>query len=231
MRRRLLVPIGLLLVTVQGRGDSVRPTLENGVVTYTASDGRRQEMQVGKKCTDLWVSPDESVLSFIAIEKAKPAAAHEVEPFIEQSSIYVARKSDHFRPVHLVIKTSIGGRAWRVVRAPKVSPDLGTVYFFVPNTMTTWRLISTSLPRGPYEMIGDGTDYCVIWGGDHSGDLIILTRHDPNPTPSDPAPGVTYPCYLRDQSSGARTKLADECFESFDKLAIGWGREHGGSCR
>ena len=229
MRRSLLFLIGGCVLSLQGWGESVPPTLSNGVVTYTGENGQRKEIQVGKKCSDLWVSPDGSIIAFIAIEKAQPPTAHEVEPFIEESSIYIARRSDHFKPIHLAVKVQIDERIWRVVREPKVSPDLATIYFFVPNTMTTWKLMSTAIPTGPYKTIADATDYCVVWGGDHSGDLVLLARHDPEPTAKDPAPGVTYPCYIRSQS-GARTQLADECFESFDKLATQWSREHGGTC-
>jgi hypothetical protein len=224
MRRLLL----LISIAVQLQGQAFRPTLSNGIVSYE-EDGRRKEIRVGMKCSDLWVSPDESVIAFIGIEKAQPATTHEIEPFIEESSIYIARKSDHFKPLHLAVKVEIDGRTWKVVREPKVSPDLVTVYFVVPNTMTTSKLMSTMLPTSPYKMIGDATDYCIMWGGDSSGDLILLSRHDPEPTTSDPAPGVSYPCYVRSQS-GARTKLADECFGDFDKLAARWSREHGGTC-
>jgi len=65
MRRRL----GFLLCTLvvlESRGEAVRPTLSNGVVTYVAEDGHRHQIQVGKKCADLWVAPDESILAFIA---------------------------------------------------------------------------------------------------------------------------------------------------------------------
>ena len=229
MRRPLLlISISACFIAVQGRGEALRPTLSNGIVTYE-ENGRRKEIQVGKKCADLWVSPDESVIAFIGIEKAQPATAHEIEPFIEESSIYIARKSEHFKPVHLAVKVEIDARTWKVVREPKVSPDLATVYFFVPNTMTTSKLMSTTLSTSLYEMIADATDYCVMWGGDSSGGLVLLSRHDPEPTISDPAPGVGYPCFVRGQS-GERTKLADECFSDFDKLAARWSREHGGTC-
>jgi hypothetical protein len=87
---------------MEGWGDALK-TLSNGIVTYE-ENGRRKEIQVGKKCADLWVSPDESVVAFIAIHKSKPATPQEIEPFIQESSIYIARKSDHFKPVHLAVK-------------------------------------------------------------------------------------------------------------------------------
>jgi hypothetical protein len=84
--------------------------------------------------------------------------------------------------------------------------------------MTAWKLMSTKLPARSYGALDDATDYCVVWGGDHSGELILLARHDPEPA-DDPAPGVGYPCYVRSQS-GSRTKLADECFAGFDEEPV-----------
>jgi hypothetical protein len=224
----LLIPVGLCFVATQVWGEAVRPSLSKGVVTYE-EDGQRKEIRVGKKCADLWVSPDESVIAFIGIEKAQPATADEIEPFIEESSIYIARQADHFKPVHIAVRVEISGRTWKVVREPKLSPDRSTVYFFVPNTMTTWKLMRTTVAAGPYAMIADATDYCVMWGGDHSGSLVLLSRRDPEPTANNPAPGVSYPCYVRSES-GKQTKLADECFRDFDELARRWSREHGGTC-
>jgi hypothetical protein len=224
----LLAASSVFLFAMQGWSDGLKPTLSNGVVTYE-ENGRRKEIQVGRKCTDLWVSPDESVVAFIAIHKSKPATPQEIEPFIQESSIYIARKSDHFKPVHLVVKVELDGRSWKVVREPKLAPDHETVYFFVPNTMTTSKLMSTKLPARSYEALADATEYCVVWGGDHPGELILLARHDPEPTDDDPAPGVSYPCYVRSQS-GSRVKLAEECFAEFDQLSSRWSHEHGGTC-
>jgi hypothetical protein len=217
------------LVALESHGEAVRPTLSNGVVSYVAEAGQRRQIQVGKKCADLWVAPDESVIAFIAIDKAQPATANEIEPFIEESSIYIARKSDHFKPVHLVVRVAIDRRTWKVVRQPSVSPDLKTVYFSVPFTMTSWKLLSTSLPAHSYTTIGNADSYCVIWGGEHSGELLMEIRREADPT--DPKPGVSYPCYLRTKS-GALTKVADEgqCW-GFGDFAVQWSRDHGGTCQ
>jgi hypothetical protein len=219
----------VFLIALQCRGGAVRPALSNGVVSYVADDGRRREIQVGWKCADLWVAPDESVIAFIAIEKAQPATANEIEPFIEESSIYIARKSDHFRPVHLVVRAAIGRRMWKVVRQPSLSSDLKTVYFSVPYTITSWKLLSASLPAGSYRTIGDADSYCVIWGGEHSGELLMQSRREADLT--SPSPGVSYACYLRSKS-GVLSRVAGEgqCW-SFGKFAARWSREHGGACQ
>jgi hypothetical protein len=47
---------------------SIQATLDNGVIHYTAADGQRKAINVGTKCADLWVAPDESVIAFVAIE-------------------------------------------------------------------------------------------------------------------------------------------------------------------
>ncbi len=48
---------------------SIQATVKDGVIRYTAADGQRTVINVGKKCADLWVSPDESVIAFIANRK------------------------------------------------------------------------------------------------------------------------------------------------------------------
>ena len=220
-------------LSARGWGESLHPLLAKGVISYTAEDGRRQEISVGKPCSDLWVSPDERVMVFITIEKAEPPTAWEIGPFIEESSIYIAWKSDHFRPVRLGLKSvSIGDRGWKVFRYPSLSPDLGMVYFQVPYTMTVGRLMSCSLSGDALKTVGDVGDYCVIWGGAHSGDLLTMRRQD---APlEDPNRGVTYPCY-HTTGSGDSSMIADGVTQScwvFDRFATRWTRAHGGgACR
>jgi len=224
MRRPSVFLFCALLVALDGRGQALHPTLSHGVVGYIAEDGQRRQVEVGKKCADLWVAPDDSIIAFVAVDKAQPPTANESEPFIEESSIYVARKSDHFKPVHLVVSVVIDGRTWKVVRQPSVSPDLKTVYFSVPFTMTTWKLLSTPLQDHSYTTIGDADSYCVIWGGDDSGELLMQVRREANT-------GVSYPCYLRSKS-GTLTRVAgeDQCW-GFGEFAARWSREHGGKCQ
>ena len=223
-----LLFIGLLLNLSTGWGQSARPALSNGVVTYTAEDGQLREMRVGVPCADLWTSPDGNVIAFIGIEKARPAMGRTTEPFIEESSIFVARKEDGFKPVHFAVNVELDGRSWKIAREPKLSPNLSKLYFFVPNSMTSWTLVTRPLNVDTGSIVSRGSEYCVIWGGSDSGDLVILTRMGPGR--ADPEGGVTYPCYVR-AASGSTTKLADECFAAFDKLADHWSREHGGICR
>jgi len=228
-------PLSLLalIVSAQGWGQgSPLPALSNGVIRYPGEDGRRQRINVGKPCSDLWVSPDGRVIAFIAIEKAEPPTPAERGPFIEESTAYIAWKSDYFKPVPLHLKpVSIDGNQWRVFRQPSVSPDLHTVYFLIPDTMTTWRLMSRSLSGGPLKTVGDVMTYCVIWGGSRSGDLLTMIRQDPGP--SHPASGVTYPCYLSG-APGDRTMIADGVSQScwaFGDFASRWSGKRGGACR
>src|SRR5215831_9286650 len=141
MTRVLMIGSFLAIFNVLALGASARPTLSNGVVTYTDERGRRETIRLGKRCVDLWVAPDESVMAFIAVEKERPWQAQEIESFIEESSIYIARKSDHFKPVRMNVNLLIDGRIWSVAREPKVSPDGRQVYFLVPNTTAAWTLM------------------------------------------------------------------------------------------
>jgi hypothetical protein len=224
MTRIASVIVLVLFAATEAASGSVGPMLANGVVSYIAQDGKRKEIQVGKRCGDLWVSPDESVIAFIGIEKVDPKTAYDEEPFIWQSSVYVARKSDGFKPVHLAYQpVPLDGRRWRVVRRPSVSPDLRTVYFSVPYTMTSWKLVSTPFPNGPYKVADDESAYCVIWGGAHSGEVLMLSRVPDAAT-------ATYRYFVRDRS-GARQAMPDDAGSSgFDEFADRWSREHGGTC-
>jgi hypothetical protein len=191
-----------------------------------SADGHRKEILVGgKKCADLWVAPDESVIAFITIDnRSEPPDDTDWDPSI-QSSIYIARLSDGFKPLRVALQPiHFRGRRWTFVRDPSVSPDFKTVYFAIPYTMQEWRLVSSTLPNGSPTMIGDVNAYCVLWGGMHSGELLTQKR-DYGPT------GVAYNCYLRSKS-GQRAMVAEdrEC-GAFDVFAVRWSAEHGGACR
>ncbi len=110
-----------------------------------------------------------------------------------------------------------------------MSPDLKTVYFLVPYTMTSRKLASIPLAGGTPQLITDVMGYCVIWGGGHSGDLLMQVRIDADP--HDPAPGASYQCYARN-ADGHQTRIANEneCW-LFDSFAAKWSRTHGGTCR
>jgi hypothetical protein len=212
-------------------GQSGRPRLSKGVIGYIGENGQREIVDVGKPCSDLWVAPDGNSIAFIAIEKARPPATpFDQEPLIEESAIYFARRADHYRAVRVDFKSvSIDGNEWRVFRQPSLSPDLHTVYFLVPYTMTTWRLMSRPLPTGQNKTVSDAMTYCVVWGGGHSGDVLIMVREEPT---VHPPIGVIYPCYVS-APSGSRVMLADgisqDCWE-FGDFAARWSRANGGAC-
>jgi len=215
----------LILATIEAPAQDPHATLSGGIVTYTTRTGTRTRMQVGAKCSDLWASPDGAAITFIGIEKETPAAPGEIGTFVERSTVYVALRSDDFKAVAVPASPMIEGRVWHVAREPKVSPDLKSVYFLVPSFMTSLQLTRTAVSGRRYEPIADVSDYCIIWGGDYSGDLVILTSRDQQ------VGGVmTYPCYWR-QRSGFQVEIAAECAASFEAIAARWAREHGGLCR
>ena len=220
----------LLLAVFEIAQASTAPILTKGAIIFTDKNGDRKEIRIGKRCADLWVSPDDSVIAFISVEKETPATAGEVEPFIEQSSLFVASRADNFNPVRLALNSLIvSGRSWKVVEGPSVSPDLRRVYFLIPYTMTSRKLASIPLAGGTPHLITDVTTYCVIWGGEHSGDLLMQVREDASP--NDPDPEVSYQCYARN-AAGHQTRIANEKECSlFDSFAAQWSGAHSGACR
>jgi hypothetical protein len=225
--RYALVLILALAPLAIGRAGSISAKVTNGKITYVGEDGRLREIGVNRQCADLWVSPDEQVLAFIAIDQAKAPTTGEIAPFIVESRIYVALKRDHFRPV-LIARgpVSIDGRSWNVFRLPSVSPDLKTAYFLIPATMASWKLMSTPLRGGQSKTVSDAGAYCVIWGGDRSGELLMLTRLEA----SEAVPFVTHRIELLDRTASRTLIAPDRDSARFGEIASRWARQHGGTC-
>jgi hypothetical protein len=213
----------VLLPVAYASGQTSHPSLSKGVISYTADDGRRKEIRIARRCADLWVAPDESVIAFIAITKVFPGMEKSPDPFIVESSLYIARKADGFRPIRVYLKRIVlDGEAWKIVRCPSVSPDHQTVYFSVPYTMKDWKLISVSLRNGAISMITDHVTYCVVWGGRYSGDLFFL-KYVYEPTDK----GLQ--CFVRDRA-GSELGIDDPDCGAFTEFAARWSRERGGTC-
>jgi hypothetical protein len=201
-----------------------RPSLHAGVIQFTSRNGDRKEIQIGKGCADLWVAPDESAIAFIGIEKIAFGTEKSTDPDIAESSLYIARKADNFKPVMRPFKqVRIEGTPWRILRLPSLSPDGKTAYFAVPVTMKDWALMSVSLPTGVPRVVRDHVEYCVVWGGRYSGALLTLENvYEPK------ADGLR--CFLT-TGVGRSTRLNDggDC-TGFLSFASRWASQHQGSC-
>src|SRR5437867_506065 len=80
----------------------------------------------------------------------------------EQSSIYIAKKVEGFKPVRVNVRNIVLlGLSWKVFRTPSLSPDLRTLYFSVPDAGTSWRLMEMRLPNGVAKPIREAALYCV----------------------------------------------------------------------
>jgi hypothetical protein len=206
----------LLLAFPNVWAQTARPKLIDGVISYTSQDGQQKTIQIEKKCSDLWVSPDESVIAFIAIDR-ETASQNDQEPSIEKSTVYIARRDNHFMPIRLSEESVfIAGRQWQIFRNPRVATDRKTAFFEIPYTETTSRVVVATTSSKTYRVIGDASTYCVVWGGTHSGQVILQRREILN----DPSTGVLYRCYLRSQS-GAETRIGDDC-SNFDQFIGRW---------
>jgi hypothetical protein len=222
--RSVRLCFGMTVAIVCGVAQSAKPSLDKGVIHITSRSGDRGEIQIGKRCSDLWVAPDESVIAFIGIERVIPGTEDDASPAISESSVYVAREVDDFRPIRLPFEqVEVQGRPWRVFRGPSVSPDGKTAYFSVPVTMKDRTLMSVSLPTGVPRVLHDHVEYCVIWGGPKSGALLTLENvYEPR------FDGLR--CYAT-SVAGRRTRLNDDgdC-SAFLDFASRWARQHKGSC-
>ncbi len=216
-----------------GLAATPRFVVSDGTVVYTSEDGSQKRLDVGKRCLDLWVSPDESVIAFVGIDKTRmPDEAPlfgSKHAMIEQSTIYVATSADHFVPRPVVSRSfDVGGRLWSVLREPSVAPDGETVFFEIPISMTTWRVMSLSLSSGAYRSVGNGTLYCVVWGGWYAGSLLLQERYVRRDL-SAGAQAIAYRCH-RVGRSGALDTLSDDCSD-FGAFVDQWSRVHAASCR
>jgi hypothetical protein len=211
--------LSLVFIAASGAA-SAEVRLVNGVVTYTAENGARKSVDVGRQCVDLWVAPDESVIAFIAIDRSG-GTDEGGGPFVLASSIYVARKAESFNPSKVPVGTvrDNGQRVWEAFRNPSVSPDGKTVIFVVPAAMTGGFIVAHDLRTHPNETIGDETDYCNVWTGSKAGFVLVQERY------LDPAKGyVQYRCYLKRLGGKATSDEGAACQE-FNRRRV-----QGGAC-
>ena len=198
--------------------------LRDGTVYRNLEGGRQKVIFASKKCIDLWVAPDQSVVMFAAVDESGQNGSANPDPMILRSSIYLARKAEGYRPVRVIRRSfTVEGRRWRVLRRPRPSPDHKTMYFEIPFTMTTSRLFSTAMGSSEFRDLGNITDYCVVWGGKLDGKVMLQKRFLP-----DPEHGIVYQCFLRD-GSGISTLISENC-EDLTSFVRQWGRAERGRC-
>ncbi len=214
--------LGTFLLGGCSKAAPAKPTLRAGVIHFVES-GQERVIPLDKPCADLWVSPDERVIAFITVQEAAFGTENAADPAIDESSVYIARKAEHYKPLRLPFpQVVIGGSVWRVFRSPSVSPDQKTVYFSVPVTMKDWKLMRFPLAAGPPRELFDQSEYCVIWGGAYSGSLLTLENvYEPQ------SEGLQ--CFVRN-GSGGRNRMDDRDCTAFLTFAAKWARQHHGEC-
>jgi hypothetical protein len=200
---RVLPFISLVPIVHAG---SLQAKLVNGVIRYTGEDGKRQRVDVGKRCRDLWIAPDETVFAFIAIERSR-GFEDGGEPFVVKSTIYIARKTEHFVPERVAVTSvRIENADWEVFRFPSVSPDGALVLFYVP----TGTAFAHNRNTKKNEPIGRAWDYCSAWDGPYAGSVLIQERNF-IPHPSSPqGPFYDFRCYRKAPGKG---ETPDSCAE------------------
>lgn len=202
--------------------ESIQPELKDGVLSYLTKDRKRKSINVGASCSDLWVAPDESVLAFISIDRSRPSDIDK-RPFVLTSTLYVARRNDDFIPVRIALKVlKIDERDWQVFLKPKVLPDGETVIFNVPTSMTSYDLFAYHLKTGLISQVGDTIDYCVQWGGEKSGTILMQRRRWI-------ADKFVFQCCTRSLGKGD-AQVFPGC-EDFEESMKDWGQAHEGICK
>jgi hypothetical protein len=220
VRRYFPAVILMALWSIQA-AETEWPRLVDGTIVFGTTGRVHPPIRIGLRCSDLWVSP--LSIAFIAVDAQGPAWP---DLLMEATSIYVAEEKNGFTPMpEGPSAIPVNGRIWRVKRYPRISPDLRTLYFLIPFTQTTSRVIAWSRNRHVWKSLGDATDYCVVFQGAYSGSLIVQRRS----MPSSPSKGVLHPCYLVN-ASGPERKISNDC-DSFDQFANAWARGRMGTCR
>jgi hypothetical protein len=201
----------LLALTSVGAAEPKLDVELRGEVVMIFRDGREQALDVGWPCADLWVSPDKTVIAFVAVKKLGPR----LSGLPQDTAIYVAFQKDGFKPVPIgVTSVMLAHRQWRVFRRPRVMPNVGSVVFAVPYTATADKLFAVKIPHGRAVPIGDASEYCAISKGKFTGQLITQVRT------SDVTNGVSYSCRLR-SLIGKEAVLNRHC-EDFDDFVSTW---------
>jgi len=217
----------LLVVLAASRliAQSGGPALEDGVISYTDITGRRSRVQVGGPCADLWVSPDAETIAFVRIDRSEPDDLS-LEPFVEESTVFIASRSNGFNPVRISFPPPrLDRRTWRVFRHPVASPDAKTVYFLVPSAGTSFSLMSVSTTGGAAKLVADVGGYCVLWGGEYNGDLLTIVRRT-----GSVEQGFVQWYYLNSASLGSvRVGVRDKDGD-FGEFVKTWIRKYGGTC-
>lgn len=203
--------------------------LRNGKISHVGKDGAIRQIRINEQCSDLWVAPAQDTIAFISIDKTMPVEqsplGYEEAAIPEKTRVYVARESKDFLPELLISKPiELAGRPWSVFRNPSLSPNQQILYFSIPYTMTTSKLMSFQILSRQYRAIGDVTAYCTIWNGRYSGDQLLQKRY----FAKDLRVGIVYRCYLRSEG-GKAIKMEERCDE-FGNFARRWTAARGGNC-
>src|SRR5258708_4431597 len=97
MFEKSMYPLLLLgALTPLGYSQAIHPTLVDGVITYAGEDGMPRQIEIGKRCADLWVAPDKSAFAFIAIDRF--GGWEDSGETVAASTLYIARRADHYAP-------------------------------------------------------------------------------------------------------------------------------------
>jgi hypothetical protein len=196
--------------------------LKNGTISYFDKDGARKTVEVGSQCADLWVAPDESIFTFISMDRTSGPDSYG-QLLIESSSIYTAEREDNYTPKRLPIKPVRDyDRDWEVFLNPKVLPDRGTVIFKIPVSVTSGDLFAYDAKTKMISKLeGAVEEYCTVWNGPMAGVILVQHRQMTDV-------GPTYACNAV-SVNGKQTRLTEHC-DDFDKFLTEWSRTHGQQC-
>jgi hypothetical protein len=182
--RSIPILIAMLAMTGHAAAGVLHAAITDFAVTYSDEDGTAKKIDVGKRCADLWVAPDESALAFIAIEAGTGLLDHG-EPDITKSTIYITRKSNHFLPERIAAEGAmVKDLPPSPFRYPSLSPNQ-TLLFFSMDDGGEWTILAYDRRINTVETLSRGRAYCTVWEGPFAGAVLVYQRY--------PAPGQTAP--------------------------------------
>lgn len=165
-------------------------------------------------CGDRWVSPDQSAVAMTIVDPRNPT----------ESLMLVWLRGQISRLLTIPKIRQSGVPFPRLFRYPQISPGGKVLYFELPIGMQESHLFAMNLthPSTPPKHLAQESEYCVVWGGIHTGKIVFGQRR------SVPLQGVHFAFSMIDPHGGGMTEIGR--WADLSELSESWLRRNGGQC-